>query len=133
MTSLKWQSFKRIFSSEDLPIADPACEWEFLPEELHSLVLAMLTLDDDRSVPDTRTRGTLRLVCHRWRDSHDAVLTELNVPEKTEDEALRALLGRFTALTAVNLDKCINVTDAGFRALGSLSALTSLDLANCPK
>eukprot|EP00959_Pyramimonas_sp_CCMP1952_P062275 1301955-Pyramimonas_sp.AAC.1 len=76
---------------------------------------------------ESKTRGVVRAVCRQWCASHDTLLTRLKVSSTmVDDEALSALLSRFPALTAIKLDKCMKVTEAGLWTLGSLSALTSL-------
>jgi hypothetical protein len=45
------------------------------------------------------------------------------------DEGVRAVVSSCTALTELNLQGCRNVTDEGVRAVSSIPALTSLNLA----
>eukprot|EP00959_Pyramimonas_sp_CCMP1952_P146399 3064685-Pyramimonas_sp.AAC.1 len=110
--------------------------WEALPAELLHKVLAgggILRVpqahywSSTESMQESKTRGVVRAVCRQWCASHDALLTRLKVSSTMlDDEGLCALLSRFPALTAINLDKCTKVTDAGLWTLGSLSTLTSL-------
>eukprot|EP00959_Pyramimonas_sp_CCMP1952_P461572 9481805-Pyramimonas_sp.AAC.1 len=104
---------------------------EDLPESVLRKVLA-LTTGCRNSRREARVQcAVVRAVCRQWCAVHDGQLTQLDVSERTEEQWVWALTPWFPALTAVNLAKCSTVTDAGVRALGSLTTLTSLGLDGC--
>ena len=85
----------------------------------------------DSYITSRATHGAVRGVCRRWRASHDALLPWLRVSVRADDQSVIALVRRFPGLATVSCANCCKLTDEGVRVLGSLSALTSLNLKGC--
>ena len=106
-------------------------EWADLPEELKLKVL-------DREWT-RRDSGAVRGTCRRWRAMHDADCKTLVVRNGVMDEVFHALCGRLPALTSLDLSRLFqpnneqpqSLTAEGLRAVGSLTALSFIDLCCC--
>jgi hypothetical protein len=105
--------------------------WGRLPEEL------MLKVLDREWTP--RDSGAVRGTCRRWRAMHDADCKTLVVRNGVMDEVFHALCGRLPALTSLDLSRLFqpnneqpqSLTAEGLRAVGSLTALSFIDLCCC--
>jgi hypothetical protein len=84
--------------------------------------------------------AAVRGVCAAWRQAHDAQVTRLVLRRRTPDAAVESLVDRFPAVTVLRVappdwsdpyELAATLGDRGARAVGSLSALTVLELPCC--
>ena len=119
--------------------------WADLPGDLLVKVLEELEAAEQMAPQDGGWRGceasaTIRLVCSGWKYHHDTMVMRVVVRraggEPATDETVFVLAGRFPAITSLEFKLVSNhawnaMTDEGMRAVCSLTALTTLDLAWC--
>jgi hypothetical protein len=146
--------------------------WAALPRELLPQVLGHLDEEEAAGFAGCKDSAALRLVCASWKDAHDAAMTRVVLSQRISGDAAAAMAVRclpavaslgfktnelvgesgrhgvavgtpltdegmravssLTALTSLDIAHCFKVTNAGVRALRSLPALTSLNIRWCP-
>jgi hypothetical protein len=115
-----------------------AVMWAELPKELLGMVLGMVLEKLQQGPLAGGVKGSkhVRLVSREWRDCHDALVTRLTVPWRTNDEGMWLLVRRFPAVVSLAMKYDVwpcDLTDEGLKAVSTLARLTSLDLHGCPK
>jgi hypothetical protein len=131
MAALKTTHRKEMAAMEKrLSQSAEAVMWAELPKELLGMVLGML--QQGPLAGGVEGSKHVRLVSREWRDCHDALVTRLTVPWRTNDEGMRLLVRRFPVVVslAMKYDERY-LTDEGLKAVSSLARLTSLDLGYC--
>jgi hypothetical protein len=84
----------------------------------------------------SKTSATVRLVCAGWKAVHDALVRRLMLRWSITDDAVGMLVRSFPAVASPDFTWAPGeppLTDEGLRAVSSLPALTSLNLAWCCK
>jgi hypothetical protein len=83
---------------------------------------------------------TVRLMCSGWKCHHDALAMRLPLRQDATDEGRLGCSGRWCGAAVASLEfKCYwcnaltTLTDEGMRAVGSLTALTSLEAVGSSK
>jgi len=99
-----------------------------LPDELLLRVLELVMLRGDGR---KRWGGAVRVVSRGWRALHDGACTWLHLRNGVTDEVMHALCGRLPALKTLILMDVTSLTADGLRAVGGLTTLTHLNLADC--
>ena len=107
---------------------------ERLPDEVLLRVLGHATVGEDGL---KRWCGSVRGASRLWRTVHDAACQRLYVRKGVTDEVMHALCGRLPALARLELEgedaylhqRAEALTADGLRAVGGLTALTYLNLA----
>ena len=114
-------------------------DWAELPDELVEKVLEMMGAagPQEGGLGFSQTSATVRLVCAAWKAIHDALVKRLVLRPATTDEAMGMLVGRFPAVTSMQIkwtgEWAAALTDEGVRAVSNLRALTSLNIICCDK
>ena len=107
--------------------------WADMREELLAKVLELLEAAGRQQggLGFSQTSATVRLVCAGWKAVHDALVTRLVLRRETTDEAVGMLVRSFPAVVSLEVkgDGWSVLTDEALRAVISLRALTSVNLA----
>jgi hypothetical protein len=108
-------------------VSGEGASWHSLPLDVKEHVWQLMVTELQHDC-----RLAMRAVCRSWEVWHDGRCRTLKVPRGMNDSNFRAVFGRFSGLTELQISASHTLTAFGLRELASvgLSALTSLDLSD---